>query len=70
MDTKVSCHKKIESLKKDEALTGIPKNKKPEKSNAGFISSFYLKVADKISKIKIRKIFPSKTLTSDEWYIE
>ncbi|HEX4372257.1 MAG TPA: hypothetical protein VHZ50_03035 [Puia sp.] len=60
MDTKVSCHKKIESLKKDEALTGTPKNKKPEKFNAGFISSLHLKVADKISKIKIRKFFRQK----------
>lgn len=69
METKISSYQQIESFKKEETLTGISKEI-PVKFNTGFISSLYAKLAGRISKIKIRKIFSSKALTSDEWYIE
>jgi len=70
MHVKVSSYDPIESHKKGEGFIRASQKEKLVKFAPDFIRNLCIKVARSISKIKIRKLFPSKTLTRNEWHIE
>jgi hypothetical protein len=70
MSTKITDNAQIESLRKDDVLIDMSNKNKPVKYSINFICNLYVKVVSGIAKATIRKIFPPKSLVSDEWYIE
>ena len=70
MSTKITDNEQIKSLRKDDVLIDMSTKDKPVKYSVSFICNLYVKVVSGIARATIRKIFPPKSLVSDEWYIE